>query len=325
LGGAEHEWFDLRNAFTAEIGQLRSLGAGTVNNKELAFEIGLRRWLQLEPASAPEIMKRAQETKWPPQFPGQVELRSAGPSTELFLIWAKADLPAMIAWAESLADWNDELALRSKGFLMSRIDQQLRQRWLSEAKAANEEGTAVSNLMRGWAAWDPKPALAAAVASGNPGLIWEVADQVADGPWVWPPNSVRFGRVAIRDFESIPEKIRPEATGDWYALLERWGETDVGETARYGLEYLLKTDYAPRERLMRFFSGHDEYPDEGSMIDRTFCALRMWAVVEPKKMKAWIATLEDRDLAKSLSWLLNHPWGGKARTRSTRNDLGSRR
>jgi len=107
----------------------------------------------------------------------------------------------------------------------------------------------------------------------------------------------------------IPEKIRPEATANWSRLLEVWGDIDIGETARYGVNFLLRTDYAPRARLIRFFSGHDEYPDEGGMIDRTFCALRTWAIVDPKNMKAWIATLNDPEIAKALAWLLAHPRG----------------
>jgi hypothetical protein len=45
------------------------------------------------------------------------------------------------------------------------------------------------------------------------------------------------------------------------------------------------------------------------MIDRTFCALRVWAVVKPDEMKKWIATLDDAEMRKALTWLLEHPWG----------------
>jgi hypothetical protein len=94
-----------------------------------------------------------------------------------------------------------------------------------------------------------------------------------------------------------------------YTIMEQWGCIDISEVARYGLDFILRNDYAPRDRLIRFFSGHDEYPDEGGMIDRTFCALRVWAVVKPKEMKAWIGTLKDAEIRKALTWLLEHPWG----------------
>lgn len=45
------------------------------------------------------------------------------------------------------------------------------------------------------------------------------------------------------------------------------------------------------------------------MIDRTFCALRTWAVVRPDEMKIWIATLKEKDLRTALTWLVENPWG----------------
>ena len=87
------------------------------------------------------------------------------------------------------------------------------------------------------------------------------------------------------------------------------GDIDIGEAARYGLNFLLRTDYAPRENLIKLFSGDDDFSSDSDMIDRTFCALRVWAVVKPKEMKAWIATIKEADMRKALTWLLEHPWG----------------
>jgi len=161
---------ELNSAFSMGVDQLRSPTAGSANNSVILFEIGLRRWLRTEPAAALQVIQRAQETKWPPRFLGQLESRPAGPSTELFVIWATADLPAMIRWADSLEpQQGNSLATRAKGFLMSRIDAATRQRWLAGAKAADPDEEGSSWLMLHWAAWDPKAALDEAVASGNPG------------------------------------------------------------------------------------------------------------------------------------------------------------
>jgi hypothetical protein len=72
---------------------------------------------------------------------------------------------------------------------------------------------------------------------------------------------------------------------------------------------MLRTDYAPRENLIKLFSGDDKFASDGDMIDRTFCSLRVWAVVKPREMKAWIGTLQDAEMRKALTWLLQHPWG----------------
>jgi hypothetical protein len=85
--------------------------------------------------------------------------------------------------------------------------------------------------------------------------------------------------------------------------------SDIGEAARYSLDFMLRYDYAPRENLIKLFSGDDKFSSDWDMIDRTFCALRVWAVVRPNEMKTWIATIKDAEMRKALTWLLNNPWG----------------
>jgi hypothetical protein len=272
----------MRSAFDMSIEQIRERRQGNVmTSDEIPFEIGLRRWLKAEPASAIDVMKRAQETEWPSAWSFEPH---SGPSIELLMLWAKADLPAMIRWAETFDISTGEPALRVKGFLMSRVDASTRERWLTEAKTSVADDDRTSNLMHDGAGWDPKGALEAAVARKEPELISEVADSASRGPWGGRPlNTSHFGLGVIKDFDvmSIPPEIRQTAKREWYQILEKWGDIDIGETASYGFHYLLRTNYAPRARLIRLFSGHDEYPDEGDMIDRTFCLLRVWAVIRP--------------------------------------------
>jgi hypothetical protein len=84
--------------------------------------------------------------------------------------------------------------------------------------------------------------------------------------------------------------------------MEQWDSMDVAGAARFGFAYLRRTNYAPREGLIQFFSGKDIYGGEDGMIDRTFCALRAWAVVRPDEMKKWIATIEDAAMRTALTW-----------------------
>ena len=305
---------ELESVFRMDLDELRKLSQGSVSYSEIAFEIGLRRWMKAEPASALQIIERAQTTKWPAP-PGYLP-RAAGPTTELLMLWAKADLPAMIRWAQSVDLRKDDLGLRVRGFLMSRVDAPTRQRWLAVAASEKPEDDRTEHLITDWAAWDPKPALEAALATGNPDLIGSAANEAAYGPFgASTHNTNRHGLGVIREFDvrRIPQKIRQHVIGEyWYTIMELWGSIDVGEAARYGLELLLRTDYAPRQGLIQFFSGHDIYPDEGGMIDRTFCALRVWAVVRPQEMEAWIETVEDPEMRRSLKWLLQNPWGTAA-------------
>ena len=294
-----------------ELREKAAFGSGYMNS-QAAYEVGVRRRLLAEPASAPEIIKQTQEKKWPPSQ-GQTEPQAAGPSIELLIIWAKVDLPAMIHWADSLDIRKDDVAATVKGFLMSRVDAGTCDRWLTDAKSADEKLDRTESLLSGWAGWDPKPALEMAVANpdGDTDAVLPIVLAAAEGPWGgYPRNTNHSGLSFMREFDPtrMPEPFRANHFSNWEIIVEGWGEIDIGEAARYGVDFLLSTNYTPRENLIKFFSGEDGYKDD-AMIDRTFCALRVWAVVKPREMKAWIGTSKEADMRKALTWLLEHPWG----------------
>jgi hypothetical protein len=133
-------------------------------------------------------------------------------------------------------------------------------------------------------------------------------------PLVRLPGELRDSRYTFQvlsnfDYSKLPPKIHREVLAECYSLMEQWDSMDVAGAAQFGYAYLLRTNYAPREGLIEFFSGKDIYGGEDGMIDRTFCALRVWAVVRPDEMKKWIATIKDAEMRKALTWLLENPWG----------------
>jgi hypothetical protein len=276
-----------------------------------AFEVALRRLLEAKPEEALQIVERARETKWPPSK-WTTKTHSAGPTTELLMIWARVDLLAISRWAEGLDSRNDPLAPTAKGFLMSRVDEETRNRWRAEAKAADPENGTDLGLLEDWAQWEPKSALDAAIATGDAETIQSVAQHGAYGPWTLPLNTSHHGLGVIKEFDvaSLPDELRKEVIREWgITIMEQWGDIDIREAARYGLDFMLRNDYAPRENLIKLFSGDDKFSSDSDMIDRTFCALRVWAVVKPREMKAWIGTIKEADMRKALTWLLDHPWG----------------
>ncbi|RBP40301.1 hypothetical protein DES53_1087 [Roseimicrobium gellanilyticum] len=91
-----------------------------------------------------------------------------------------------------------------------------------------------------------------------------------------------------------------------------WGGHDAGATARFGFAQLEKYGWYghPKDEVIDFFAGkNNEYRDNTSVIDRTFCSARVWAATKPAEMKAWVATLKDDKLREALTWLVDHPWG----------------
>ncbi|MDQ3565878.1 MAG: hypothetical protein M3436_17840 [Pseudomonadota bacterium] len=277
---------------------------------DLQFEIVLRRMLRENPASAVELVNKARE-KWPPppEIGGE---RLAGPSDELLLIWAKSDLPGMVRWVESLDMREGDLAVRAKGLMMSLVDATTRNRWLAEAKAALSEEHREASLFEAWAQWDLEAALLAVSKAGDPESARGLANAGAYGPWrgqPWNASRHAFRVLTAFDFSKLPPRVAELALDDCYSLMEQWDSMDVAGAARFGFAYLLRTNYAPRRGLIQFFSGKNIYGREDGMIDRTFCALRVWAVVRPDEMRKWIATVNDAEMRKALTWLLENPWG----------------
>jgi len=307
----DDEGRELMEMFNASLGQLRSyINQAHYVSDGPAVEVALRRWLQAEPGSALDVMKTIPQIKWTPML-GSWSQEVSSPSTELLVVWANLDLPGLTRWVKGL-DAKENVGLR--GFLMSRVDALTRERWLADAKSENPDGDLTEVLLDKWAGWEPKAALDAAIATKDIDIFRAAADAAASGPFPFALNSRHFGLGVIKEFDvtKLPDDLRKEIVfGEgWYMMMETWGDIDIGEAARYGLDFMLRTSHPPRENLIKLFNGDDAFASDGDMIDRTFCALRVWAVVQPKEMQTWIDTIKDPDLQKALTWLLQNPWGG---------------
>lgn len=278
--------------------------------RNLVYELAYRRMLRADPATAAKILKEVRERK--PSSAEEERSWVGQPSDELLLVWAKSDLPGMVRWVESLDASELELSLTTKGLLMGLVDVPTRERWLAEAKAAARDEHREAFLFATWAQWDLEGALNAAPKVGDPEALIGLANLGAYGPWSgqpWNGSRDAFRVLSTFDFSKLPPKIHQLVFDDCYSLMEQWDSMDVAAAARFGFTYLRRTDYAPREGLIQFFSGKNIYGGEDGMIDRTFCALRVWAVVKPEEMKKWIATIKDAKIQKALTWLLDNPWG----------------
>jgi hypothetical protein len=276
--------------------------------QEAKFDMEARRWLEAEPASAPQIIKTMEKLQW--EYEKDNYLYSY---SDLLLLWSKVDQAGMIQWADAGDMKNDGAVFEARALLMGRVDAATRGRWLAQARAPKLYDDRTADLIAQWAGWDPAPALSAAVASAtsNWEIVILVARGAADGPdGIWVQSACHFGFEAIKDFDigKVPPKDRQSVTDEWEDVMEIWGDIDVGEAARYGIDFLNRTHYPRRDAMIRYFSG--ENVDIDDMVTHSMSALRVWAVVRPEEMKAWIATLNDPRLEKALTWLLNHPWGG---------------
>lgn len=279
---------------------------------EEACEIILRRWLVRSPQEAGAIFAFAQQLKWPPeQRPNQINRYVV--SAEWLLLWAKTDLSGMIAWAETLDLAENDLSTPARAVLLGFADPKTCRRWLAEAKArSTADEDLLHTLLEQAAPWAPQLALEEAVATANAEIIRDVAEGMAYGFQSESRNTSHFGLGIVNDFQltKLHPSLLAETRTEWgITIMELWGDIDVAEAARYGFRFLSQAGVCPRENLIKLFAGDDEYSSDSDMIDRTFCALRTWAVLQPGAMKAWIAQQEGADMREALTWLLNHPWG----------------
>jgi hypothetical protein len=261
-----------------------------------ALKVLMRRWLVWKPEKALLIAAMTEKSDDLP--------------FEFFLCWLRHAPETLIEWVEARLSFNNP-SFRVMGMVLSQVDSKRRQSWMNQVKASDSNLESIASLFSAWAPWDPHSAMEAAIKARDPYLISQTTSAIVYGFSLGTPNMALYDLSVVRDFDlsRLPKKDRGLMFEDWYILMERWGYIDIGESARYGLDFMLKTGYAPRENLIKLFSGDDAFSSDSDMIDRTFCALRMWAVLRPEPMKAWIATQPDADMRKALTWLLEHPWG----------------
>jgi hypothetical protein len=276
---------------------------------ELAIaDIALRRWLVAEPERAPYIMNLVMP-KQPYSYINYSRVN------KFLRLWAEVDRPGVMKWADS-KETPKRLAITARGLLMSEVDAATRDRWISEAhRTGKDEDDLAKFQLECWGLWDPRAALEFAIKTRDTEMINDVAMAAVEGPYGDPMRPMRpaFDVVRDSDLRVLPRETWERLLDDWGMYpMENWGTHDSGATARFGFAQLEKFDWYgfPKDEVIEFFAGrNNEYRDNSSVIDRTFCSVRVWAATKPAEMKAWVATLKDEKLREALTWLADHPWG----------------
>ncbi len=317
LGAHEQDAYGLMIVFEMEPSRLERWSLSTGGRLDRASgEVRWRRWLAHNPQDADHVIQSIESTQWPDvSWPHPVPSSPASISIELLLVWRKADPDGLIAWAKRDDHRKHaDAALVARCLLMDEVDPDTRNQWLAEFVASEDAAACLSKL----AGWHPHIALewADKVSAETESLLEDLVDGCVYGPWwgsSWRPrNTSHYGIGYIHDhgLDHLSSRMQAEQWGQT-TFLEEWGDIDIGETARFGFKVLLDSDYAPREELAKFFMGDDLFADEGGIIDRTFCALRVWAMIQPDEMRRWIDEECAADIRESLRWLLNHAAGRK--------------
>ena len=277
-------------------------GTGGDFAEALSFEIAARKKLVANPGDAARIIDEIEAQSWrdEPERPR----REAKVSPEFLLLWSRLDADGMRKWADGKPTRNSAAWL-AKCILFRQADEETRGEWL-KGVPADEIHRALVDL----ASWEPELAMEEALRTKDAEIISGVFQLSVDAIAV--PNAIHGGLEFLSRFDlsRLPKDALEPTLGDSATyVLEEWGDVDIGGCARFGIRCLKHSPWVKWEDLRKLLSGDDRFTEDGNVVDRTFCALRVWAVVRPKEMKAWIATEPDPELRKALTWLLEHPWG----------------
>jgi hypothetical protein len=277
-------------------------GANEIEFDDPAYRAAVARMLRLDPASA---------AQWVDSLKGD--------RLGYLKLWAQLDRPGLLRWILERHSVEAVAAPDAESVLLGSVDDETRKRWLDVAARKSETGEShLTALLCEWARSDPESALSMAVEFRDADLICDVANRaVYGGASLY--NTSHYGIGVLRTFDLTPVKRAANGEAkqslDWHwgiTEMEQWLDIDVAEAAEYGFKYLTQmqgANSASRESLIKLFSGDDGYASDSDMIDRTLCALRFWAMWKPEAMKKWIATLNDPEMQKALTWTLENPWG----------------
>jgi hypothetical protein len=275
---------------------------------EVGFEAGGRRWLNKYPQEWPEIVKRIRSLHWAADPGAKTPAHDGTLSEDFLLLWAQTSPDTLEEWAGSPEEKDSDEAWQAKCILMANVDKTRQQAWIAGIMPES-----MQTRMRVLARWCPELAMEQAFRVQDADMICDVARAAVYGfgGRNWNRTHAGLGFVQALDLQKLPKHVlEQEGAWEWNIyVMEQWGCVDIGETARHGYGFLMKQTWPPRDELLRFFSGEDVFPDESGVIDRTFCALRVWAVWHPDEMRAWIVRQKGAAERKALTWLLEHPWG----------------
>ena len=177
-------------------------------------------------------------------------------------------------------------------------------KYVREIADGMEAGEADNPDTWAWAGLDPATALPWIWNHDGPRMYGTVVGDQAYAVAGTLPNMFRTFMKALDDFE-VPVPDTP-----LYELMEEWTSIDEAGSARHGVRWHLKTRYFTRERMIRLWTAREE-PEDMSMDDRCFGALRIWAVRKPDEVRAWIAGEPfDNEVKAALNWLVDHAANG---------------
>ncbi len=310
FGASEWGRHPIIEAFHRDPSPLISSNTGGHRGARAADEIQWRCWLAKKPDEYEKVFQSIAGTTWRAErwpLSDSLPETQATISIELLLVWRQADKPAMIQWAQR----NDhaehlQAVTTARCILMREVGPELRDQWIRELLA----GDNVGENMRELAAWHPRLALESAVLVDEDSALQDLVDGIGYGPWdgyPWNTSHSGFKYLFEHEFQHASDHIQRRLLEELDAtcFMEQWGSLDIPSAAKFGARLLPRLPARKLSDLTAFFEGNDDLADDGGVLDRTFCALTIWAITRPEDMRAWI----EKDCPPEFKESLRVFWG----------------
>ena len=156
-----------------------------------------------------------------------------------------------------------------------------------------------------WITLDPGEALPRTYQHGEESNIRKALDDL----WRSDPPA-NYWRKAVAPYIALG---RRSGGNEAWGVTMVWGSVDFRAMARqYGLPWCLRAGEVKASEVPAMLSNRQPLGNE-SGLRNTLSALRLWAILRPKEMRAWIDGEKfSPDLREALRWLLDNAGGGFA-------------
>ena len=266
---------------------------------DLLFSRALIRWMNGDASKAPQIVERVLAAYDPRRFyrddPALMDVIPA----EFLVEWAVLDRDAFMAWAgEKPRGWRAQAVYLTVMSKENEYEVASKARALS-SKAKNSEGHKL------WITLDPQGALPRLIRYGEGSDI----DDALDDLWRTDPPANYWRRI-VAPYNNLN---RRGGGNEAWGVTMVWGPVDFRAMVKqYGLPWCLLSGELKESQVTGVFSNRQAMENE-SGLRNTFSALRTWAILRPKEMRAWIESQTfTPNLRKALLWLLDNAAGGIA-------------
>ena len=262
----------------------------------VTFPRALIRWMNGDGKKAPQIVEQVLDAYDPRRYYRDDNVVMDVVPTEFLVEWAILDRTGFVAWAgERSRGWRAEavyLAVMSKESerdVASRL-------WQLNDKALK------SQTQKLWIALDPRSALARPSRYGDESNIHDVLDDL----WRSDPPA-NYWRSTIAPYIKLH---RFGGGNEAWGITTVWAPVDFTDMVKqYGLPWCLYSEEIKKSQVPGMFSNREAMEND-SGLRNTLSALRTWAILRPKEMRAWIdSETFTQDLREALLWLLDNASG----------------